>query len=177
VTTIYTGFFLSLTIGICRVVFLRYDGSDKLHEHIKLESWQTTEGETSIWQMLQWRVWSKTLWLKPANRKYTVLLSYVIVHYGRWLPTIRINILPFFQYINKLCWGYVYLYCVQRRISTNTANRNRRNTTAASLKHNNNNIYLLQLGFRPGAVVILHVNKTWNWLLLNLSRQGYMRSM
>jgi len=26
-------------------------------------------------------------------------------------------------------------------------------------------------------VVILHVNKTWNWLLLNLSREGYMRSM
>ena len=27
------------------------------------------------------------------------------------------------------------------------------------------------------AVVILHVYKTWNWLLLNLSREGYMRSM
>ena len=26
-------------------------------------------------------------------------------------------------------------------------------------------------------MVILHVNKTWNWLLLNLSREGYMRSM
>ena len=40
-----------------------------------------------------------------------------------------------------------------------------------------NNIYLLQLGCYPVAVVILHVNKTWNWLLLNLSREGYMRSM
>jgi len=40
-----------------------------------------------------------------------------------------------------------------------------------------NNIYLLQLGCRPVAVVILHVNKTWNWLLLNLSWEGYMRSM
>jgi len=38
-------------------------------------------------------------------------------------------------------------------------------------------IYLLQLGFYPVAVVILHVNKTWNWLLLYLSREGYMRSM
>jgi len=55
--------------------------------------------------------------------------------------------------------------------------------------NNNNNIiitiiyyyyyyyYLLQLGCHPVAVVILHVNKTWNWLLLNLSREGYMRSM
>jgi len=46
------------------------------------------------------------------------------------------------------------------------------------LKHNNNNnSYLLQLGCHPVAVVILHVNKTSNWLLLNLSREGYMRSM
>ena len=41
----------------------------------------------------------------------------------------------------------------------------------------NNNIYLLQLGCYPVAVVILHVNKTWNWLLLDLSLEGYMRSM
>ena len=38
-------------------------------------------------------------------------------------------------------------------------------------------IYLLQLGCYPVAVVILHVNKTWNWLLLDLSQEGYMRSM
>jgi len=37
--------------------------------------------------------------------------------------------------------------------------------------------YLLQLGCHPVAVVILHVYEIWNWLLLNLSRQGYMRSM
>ena len=43
--------------------------------------------------------------------------------------------------------------------------------------NNNNNIYLLQLGCHPVAVVILHVYKTWNWLLLNLSREDYMRSM
>ena len=43
--------------------------------------------------------------------------------------------------------------------------------------NNNNNIYLLQLGCHPVAVVILHVCKIWNWLLLNLSREGYMRSM
>ena len=49
-----------------------------------------------------------------------------------------------------------------------------------SYNNNNNNnifIYLLQLGCYPVAVVILHVNKTWNWLLINLSREGYMRSM
>jgi len=38
-------------------------------------------------------------------------------------------------------------------------------------------IYLLQLGCYPVAVVILHVNKTLNWLLLDLSREGCMRSM
>jgi hypothetical protein len=42
---------------------------------------------------------------------------------------------------------------------------------------NNNSIYLLQLGCNPVAVVMLHVYKTWNSLLLNLSREGYMRSM
>ena len=34
----------------------------------------------------------------------------------------------------------------------------------------NNNIYKLQFGCHPVAVVILHVNKTWNSLLLDLSR-------
>ena len=43
--------------------------------------------------------------------------------------------------------------------------------------NNNNNTYLLQLCCNPVAVVILHVHKTLNWLLLNLSREGYMRSM
>ena len=38
--------------------------------------------------------------------------------------------------------------------------------------NNNNNIYLLQLVFHPVAVVILHVHNTWNWLILNLSREG-----
>ena len=38
-------------------------------------------------------------------------------------------------------------------------------------------IYLLQLGCYPVAVAILHVYKILNWLLLNLSREGYMRSM
>jgi len=36
---------------------------------------------------------------------------------------------------------------------------------------------LLQLGCHPVAVFILHVNKTLNWLLLNLSWEGYMRSI
>ena len=43
--------------------------------------------------------------------------------------------------------------------------------------NNNNNIYLLQLGCYPVAVVILHVYRIWNWLVINLSREGYMRSM
>jgi len=37
-------------------------------------------------------------------------------------------------------------------------------------------IYLLQLGCYPVAVVVLHVNKTLNWLLQNLSREGYMKA-
>ena len=43
--------------------------------------------------------------------------------------------------------------------------------------NSNNNIYLLQLGCNPVAVVILHVYKILNWLLISLSREGYMRSM
>ena len=50
----------------------------------------------------------------------------------------------------------------------------RRITNTRTVKKKN---YLLQLGCYPVAVVILHVNKTLNWLLLNLSREGYMRSM
>jgi hypothetical protein len=42
--------------------------------------------------------------------------------------------------------------------------------------HNNNN-NKLQLGWYPVGVVILHVYKIWHWLLLNWSREGYMRSM
>ena len=47
------------------------------------------------------------------------------------------------------------------------------------IRTNNNNdiIYLLQLGCNPVAVVILHVYKIWDWLLINLSLEGYMRSM
>ena len=37
--------------------------------------------------------------------------------------------------------------------------------------------YLLQLGCHPVAVVILHVYKIWNWSLIDLNREGYMRSM
>ena len=45
------------------------------------------------------------------------------------------------------------------------------------LFNNNNNNNLLQLGCHPVVVVFLHVYKIWNCLLLNLSREGYMRSM
>ena len=53
----------------------------------------------------------------------------------------------------------------------------------SNFMYNNNNnyyyyyYYLLQLSYHPVAVVILHVYKTWNWLLINLSLEGYMRSM
>ena len=35
----------------------------------------------------------------------------------------------------------------------------------------------MQFGCHQVAVVILHVYKISNWLLLNLSREGYMRSI
>ena len=38
-------------------------------------------------------------------------------------------------------------------------------TYSTGKMYNNNTIYLLQLGCHPVAMVILHVNKTWNWLL------------
>ena len=59
----------------------------------------------------------------------------------------------------------------------NTVYRNQLHIIEDNWIYNNNNIYLLQLGCYPVAVVILHVYKTWNWLLLNLSREDYMRSM
>jgi hypothetical protein len=43
--------------------------------------------------------------------------------------------------------------------------------------YNNNNIYLLQLGCHLVAVVISHVQRERNRLLLNLSWEGYMKSM
>jgi len=41
----------------------------------------------------------------------------------------------------------------------------------------NSNNNKLQMGCYPVAVIILHVYKTWNLLLVNLSREGYIRSM
>ena len=38
-------------------------------------------------------------------------------------------------------------------------------------------IIINRLGCHPVVVGILHVYKIWNWLLINLSREGYMRSM
>ena len=49
--------------------------------------------------------------------------------------------------------------------------------TILDLIQTNYYYYLLQLGCHPVAVVILHVHKTLNCLLINLSREGYMRSM
>ena len=69
-------------------------------------------------------------------------------------------------------WASVDLPYAYEMLSNNDDNNN-----------NNNNYYyyyyyyLLQLGCHPVAVVILHVYKTWNWLLLNIIPEGYMRSM
>ena len=68
------------------------------------------------------------------------------------------------------------------KLASNRVLRLREGEVKCNNNNNNNNnnniiIYLLQLGCHPVAVVILYVYKTWNWLLLNLSREGYMRSM
>ena len=68
-------------------------------------------------------------------------------------------------------WMLSSVHCMDTKIFS----CRRARCTARSWKHNNNK--LLQLGCHPVAVVILHVHKTWNWLLINLSREGYMRSM
>jgi len=44
--------------------------------------------------------------------------------------------------------------------------RNNESGRSFNNNNNNNNIYLLRLVCYPVAVVILHVHKTWNWLLL-----------
>jgi len=51
------------------------------------------------------------------------------------------------------------------------------NFCKSRFNNNNNNNNKLQFGCHPVAVVILHVYKIWNWLLLNLSLEGYMRSI
>ena len=43
--------------------------------------------------------------------------------------------------------------------------------------NNNNNNNKLQMGCHPVAVIILHVYKIRNWLLINLSWEGYMGGM
>ena len=65
--------------------------------------------------------------------------------------------------------------CVELYLRYLTWNRE----TGNNSYNNNNNYYyyLLQLGCHPVAVVILHVYRIGNWLLINLSREGYMRSM
>jgi len=54
-------------------------------------------------------------------------------------------------------------------------------TGCSQLSHSNNNnynnIYVLKYVCHPVVMVILLVYKIWNWLLINLSREGYMRSM
>ena len=68
-------------------------------------------------------------------------------------------------YINILSGGNQNFWSAQRSRFNNNNN------------NNNNKIPLLKFVCHPVAVVILHVYKIWNWLLINLSREGYMRSM
>ena len=68
---------------------------------------------------------------------------------------------PFVIYIEQVP---VLMRMVTAELRNNESGRSFNNN------NNNNNIYLLRLVCYPVAVVILHVHKTWNWLLLNLSR-------
>jgi len=71
----------------------------------------------------------------------------------------------------------LYNIAAERRTSNVRSFVSSKKQSLSDSGDDNNNIYLLQLGCYPVAVVILHVNKTLNWLLLNLSWEGYMRSM
>ena len=79
---------------------------------------------------------------------------------------------------NLLCESKMSPQCT---LTVALLHTHRSTSTGWNNNNNNNNYYyyyyLLQLGCHPVAVVILHVYKTWNWLLLNLSWEGYMRSM
>ena len=81
-----------------------------------------------------------------------------------WAMTWRVFIMYVCMYVHTYIHAYVHTL-IRARSYVHTAHSY------------NNNIYLLQLGCHPVAVVILHAYKIWNWLLLNLSREGYMRSM
>ena len=75
-------------------------------------------------------------------------------------PDNNILIIYLFTAIGLSAGGSGYFTCKQNmKLVTTKSNNN----------NNNNNIfiYLLQLVCHPVAVVILHVYKTWNWLLLN----------
>jgi len=74
---------------------------------------------------------------------------------------------------------YIYILCINLNLYTQQGHKYIGPSVidTEGCYNNNNNIYLLQLGCYPVAMVILHVNKTLNWLLLNLSREGYIRNM
>jgi len=107
--------------------------------------------------------------------------------FSRLFTEPQCGISPIFLPSLNLTW---FILSATQCISTRQAMHYKRNIEKRSRNHcchrkaisikynnNNNNIYLLQLGCHLVAVVILHVYQTWNWLLLNLSREGYMRSM
>ena len=104
-----------------------------------------------------------------------------------WLQLIAVNwslwILRFSSHCDQNVENtFRFCYFVQPLAKYTDCYNYNYNYTCKNNNNNNNNYYyyyyyLLQLGCHPVAVVILHVYKIWNWLLLNLSREGHMRSM
>jgi hypothetical protein len=89
------------------------------------------------------------------------------------LDTQKIRITGFFSE-NRLHWQFevrMLLFTVCTCVETF------RPRLIWSSNNNNNNNFNSNWFCHSMAVVILHVHKTWNWLLINLSREGYMRSM
>ena len=64
----------------------------------------------------------------------------------------------------------IALSCLRSTFARRTIGRNLEAHDRNIIKKNNNN-NLLQFGCHPVAVVMLHVYKTWNWLLLNNLRR------
>jgi len=69
---------------------------------------------------------------------------------------------------------FIFLLIITQQVVRTQANSIPFSWLRSILKHELIFIYLLQLSCYPVSVVILHVNKTWNWLLLDLSQEGYM---
>jgi len=119
---------------------------------------------------------SKKIWLCETQQFQLIIFDMAVYKYGRekftWRHRFQGTLLVFCMSRLHVFYTLRCILCVLSTITWELWWN-----YICEQRCNINNIYLLQLRCYPAAVVILHVNKTWNWLLLNLSREGYMKSM